>query len=134
MHQVACHSHDNTPECIATSDTQALSGGPLDVAALQAAFDGVIARQASLRTSFADLAGMPVQTVASAAPFALRQVDLSALACQAREAQVATLVHTETALALDLAVAPLMLAMLVLGIYPALVLNLINVGVVRLFQ
>jgi len=33
-----------------------------------------------------------------------------------------------------LAVAPLMVAMLVLGIYPALVLNLINVGVVRLFQ
>jgi NADH-quinone oxidoreductase subunit M len=33
-----------------------------------------------------------------------------------------------------LAVAPLMLAMLVLGIYPALVLNMINVGVVRLFQ
>ena len=33
-----------------------------------------------------------------------------------------------------LAVAPLMVGMLVLGIYPALVLNLINVGVVRLFQ
>ena len=33
-----------------------------------------------------------------------------------------------------LAVAPLMVAMLVLGIYPALVLNVINVGVVRLFQ
>jgi NADH-quinone oxidoreductase subunit M len=33
-----------------------------------------------------------------------------------------------------LAVAPLMLAMLVLGVYPALVLNLINRGVVRLFQ
>ncbi len=33
-----------------------------------------------------------------------------------------------------LAVAPLMLGMLVLGIYPALVLNVINVGVVRLFQ
>jgi NADH-quinone oxidoreductase subunit M len=33
-----------------------------------------------------------------------------------------------------LAVGPLMVAMLVLGIYPALVLNLINVGVVRLFQ
>ncbi len=32
------------------------------------------------------------------------------------------------------AVAPLMIAMLVLGIFPSLVLNLINVGVVRLFQ
>ncbi len=32
------------------------------------------------------------------------------------------------------AVAPLMIAMLVLGIFPSVVLNLINVGVVRLFQ
>jgi NADH-quinone oxidoreductase subunit M len=33
-----------------------------------------------------------------------------------------------------LAVAPLMIAMLVLGIFPSIVLNMINVGVVRLFQ
>jgi NADH-quinone oxidoreductase subunit M len=33
-----------------------------------------------------------------------------------------------------LAVAPLMLGMLIIGIYPAVVLNIINTGVVRLFQ
>jgi NADH-quinone oxidoreductase subunit M len=33
-----------------------------------------------------------------------------------------------------LAVAPLMVGMLVIGIFPAVVLNIINVGVVRLFQ
>jgi NADH-quinone oxidoreductase subunit M len=41
---------------------------------------------------------------------------------------------TDISLPEVLAVAPLMIAMLVLGIYPALVLNLINVGVVRMFQ
>lgn len=87
--------------------------GQLDFAALQAAFEGVIARQASLRTSFSEQAGKPVQTVAAHVPFTIRQVDLSMLDFATRESRVRAMVETETALPIDLGIAPLMRATVV---------------------
>lgn len=86
--------------------------GPLDITALQGAFDGVIARQASLRTAFSELDGKPVQTVTAHAPFAIDLRDLSALPADVRAAQVELVVNTETAVPIDLGVAPLMRAIL----------------------
>ncbi len=51
--------------------------GPLDVAALQAALDRIVARHEALRTRFASHEGRPVQSIGEAAGFALAQQDLS---------------------------------------------------------
>ncbi|WP_260636943.1 non-ribosomal peptide synthase/polyketide synthase [Streptomyces angustmyceticus] len=52
--------------------------GPLDRAALSRALDAVVARHESLRTTFDDIDGRPVQTVHPAAPVPLPVRDLAA--------------------------------------------------------
>ena len=51
--------------------------GPLDVPALRAALDGLVARHPSLRTRFPAVDGRPVPVVDPPAPLALHVVDLS---------------------------------------------------------
>jgi amino acid adenylation domain-containing protein len=61
--------------------------GPLDAAALNAAFDGLVARHESLRTVFRAAAdGTVGQWILPASRFALRQIDLRELPASAREA------------------------------------------------
>ncbi len=87
--------------------------GPIDVPAMQAAFEAAVARQASLRTGFYELAGKPVQSVAPHAAITLRLVDLSSLGDDKRESAADQFVTDESARPFDLAAPPLMRATLV---------------------
>ncbi|HSU14720.1 MAG TPA: amino acid adenylation domain-containing protein [Longimicrobium sp.] len=62
--------------------------GPLDVAALRGALDAVVARHETLRTTFAERDGVPVQIVHPPAPFPLATLDLSHLPGEEREAEL----------------------------------------------
>ncbi len=53
-------------------------GGSLHTGALEGALASIVARHESLRTTFADIEGRPMQIVSPVAPFSLRMVELSA--------------------------------------------------------
>ena len=88
--------------------------GPLDVPALARALDALRERHESLRTTFAmdDAAGQPVQVIHPHAPVPLEVDDLSGLAQEAREAEVARRVHEDANTGFDLVAGPLMRARL----------------------
>ncbi len=82
--------------------------GPLDQAALQAAWGCVVERQACLRTRFEDLDGQPVQIVEPAARLSWGEVqDLSGLDDASRKLALQTGVNALMATPLPLHVAPL---------------------------
>ena len=82
--------------------------GKLDVAAVQATLDRLVARHESQRTYFVDREGVPYQQMAPAdCGFALRHEDLSALPADEREAAVAALTREEAHAPFDLAHGPL---------------------------
>ncbi|HEX6096257.1 MAG TPA: non-ribosomal peptide synthase/polyketide synthase [Thermoanaerobaculia bacterium] len=82
--------------------------GKLDVAALQATLDGLVARHEVLRTSFAEIDGVPYQQIAPAdRGFALGHEDLSALSADEREAAVARLTVEEARAPFDLSAGPM---------------------------
>jgi amino acid adenylation domain-containing protein len=87
--------------------------GKLDVAAVQATLDRLIARHESQRTYFVDREGVPYQQMAPAdCGFALRHEDLSALPAEERDAAVAALTTEEANAPFDLAHGPLIRARL----------------------
>ncbi|HSU81101.1 MAG TPA: amino acid adenylation domain-containing protein, partial [Thermoanaerobaculia bacterium] len=61
--------------------------GPLDVRALRAALDGIVRRHESLRTTFPEAGGEPVQRVHPPAPFPLAEEDLAGAADPEAEAR-----------------------------------------------
>jgi natural product biosynthesis luciferase-like monooxygenase protein/amino acid adenylation domain-containing protein/FkbM family methyltransferase len=77
--------------------------GPLDTAALAAAFTWVTGRHEILRTSFPERAGRPVQAVAPAAPFRLPEEDLGGLPDAVAERQCRQRAAEEVRLPFDLA-------------------------------
>jgi amino acid adenylation domain-containing protein len=82
--------------------------GKLDVDALQATLDRVVARHESLRTSFPVSGGVPSQQIAPEdCGFALQREDLSALSADEREAMVATRTAEEARAPFDMSVGPL---------------------------
>ncbi|HET8797068.1 MAG TPA: condensation domain-containing protein, partial [Thermoanaerobaculia bacterium] len=82
--------------------------GRLDVDALRAALDRLVARHESLRTTFDDVDGVPFQRFASAdCGFALRQSDLRALSAEEREKAVAVRAAEEARAPFDLCTGPL---------------------------
>ncbi|MCD0244452.1 amino acid adenylation domain-containing protein, partial [Xanthomonas melonis] len=82
--------------------------GTLDVAALQATLDRIVARHESLRTCFVQGEDGPVQQFApETIGFALEQVDLSALSHDAQQAVVEQRSAQEALAPFDLAVGPL---------------------------
>jgi amino acid adenylation domain-containing protein len=85
--------------------------GTLDVSALAAALDGVVRRHGSLRTTFAERAGKPVQLVHPAAPTGLgqiwlRRIDLSALPAAVAETETGRLAAQESTRPFDLTTGP----------------------------
>jgi hypothetical protein len=82
--------------------------GVLDVAALERALGEVVRRHESLRTTFREEAGKPVQVVASHAPLSVPLVDLSELPEAEREAQ--RLAAADARRPFDLSQGPLMRA------------------------
>ena len=88
--------------------------GALDVSALGAALDGIVARHEMLRTTFSgDPEGIePVQHVAPPRPLLLPLLDLSALPAEHREAEALRLTDREAARPFDLRRGPLVRAAL----------------------
>ena len=86
--------------------------GRLDPRALAAALDAIVGRQASLRTTFAERNGRPVQVVHPPAPVPLPRVDLSALPLPRAEAEARRLAAQESSRPFDLAAGPLFRALL----------------------
>ncbi|HEX8905661.1 MAG TPA: condensation domain-containing protein, partial [Longimicrobiaceae bacterium] len=81
--------------------------GALDAAALERALGEVVRRHESLRTTFADSDGGPVQVIAPADGFALPVEDLSPLAEPEREDELLRRVGDEAARPFDLETGPL---------------------------
>ena len=80
--------------------------GPLDVAAVEAAFNELLERHEVLRTSYATIEGRPVQVVHPHRHYAVPLVDLSALAEDEREAAAFNLSNQDAQLAVDITAAP----------------------------
>ena len=86
--------------------------GGLDTAALRAALGGLVRRHESLRTTFAERGGAPVQVVHPAAGVAVPAVDLRGLVPTAREREAGRLAREEALRPFDLARGPLLRATL----------------------
>ncbi|HWM06579.1 MAG TPA: condensation domain-containing protein, partial [Actinophytocola sp.] len=82
--------------------------GPLDVAALRAAFTAAVARHESLRTTFAVHDGNPVQVVGPPAAVPIDVTDLSTLPPDEATARAVALAKAEAALPFDLERGPLL--------------------------
>jgi amino acid adenylation domain-containing protein len=82
--------------------------GALDVRALEQTFDELLRRHESLRTTFDDADGLPVQVISESAELPLTLLDLSALPEQEREAEAARLADEEVRRPFDIARGPLM--------------------------
>ncbi|MBL8986310.1 MAG: amino acid adenylation domain-containing protein [Gemmatimonadetes bacterium] len=78
--------------------------GPLDIAALERALATIQARHESLRTTFREIDGEPVQVINPEVTFRLAVVDLRAIAIEKREEDLAARLRAETHRPFDLAV------------------------------
>ncbi|MET0395626.1 MAG: amino acid adenylation domain-containing protein, partial [Longimicrobiaceae bacterium] len=87
-------------------------GGALDVAALERALGEIVRRHETLRTTFADADGSPVQVIAPSGGFALPVEDLSAAGEADREAALGRRAGDEARRAFDLSAGPLFRAAL----------------------
>jgi amino acid adenylation domain-containing protein len=82
--------------------------GALDVAALGRAFDHLVARHETLRTTFSERDGLPVQVISAPSQFTLPVTDLSHLPVAERETEVRRLYDEEVATPFDLTAGPLL--------------------------
>ncbi len=87
--------------------------GELDAAVLCRALGEILRRHEALRTRFEAREGRPFQVISPVVPPALPQVDLTALAAGAREAELPRLIQVEALRPFDLARGPLFRATLV---------------------
>ncbi|MEW5929506.1 MAG: amino acid adenylation domain-containing protein [Gemmatimonadota bacterium] len=82
--------------------------GALDVAALRASLDALVRRHETLRTTFAEQDGAPVQVIHPPAGVALVELDLGELPPPGREAEAERLAAEEALRPFDLARGPLL--------------------------
>jgi amino acid adenylation domain-containing protein len=87
--------------------------GRLDVAALRAAFAALVRRHETLRTSFPEQGGRPVQAVADAGEAGVPRVDLEGLPGERRDLEARRLTVEEASRPFDLRQGPLVRARLV---------------------
>ncbi|MFL6199847.1 MAG: amino acid adenylation domain-containing protein [Thermoanaerobaculia bacterium] len=81
--------------------------GPVSMAAVAAALDGIVRRHAAWRTAFPLVDGRPVQRVAPPRPQPLALIDLTGLPAERREAEALRLVGEGTAAPFPLETGPL---------------------------
>ncbi|WP_122425431.1 non-ribosomal peptide synthetase [Pseudomonas viridiflava] len=86
--------------------------GPLDVAVLESALNGLVARHEILRTTFRSVDGEPCQVVHAAMPLALSVTDLRSAAEAERETIIRAAVERDAKSPFDLAHGPLFRASL----------------------
>jgi amino acid adenylation domain-containing protein len=86
--------------------------GTLSTQALRDAFNGVVARHESLRTTFAEIDGRPMQVIAGSRSFELPLIDLGDLPEAGRESEVQRVIRDEAQRPFDLARGPLIRAAL----------------------
>jgi amino acid adenylation domain-containing protein/FkbM family methyltransferase len=82
--------------------------GKLNVSALERTFGEIVRRHESLRTSFVEIEGDPVQLIAEAQPLTLQVIDLSHLDAEERWAELQRCAQREVRQPFDLSHAPLM--------------------------
>jgi thioesterase domain-containing protein len=82
--------------------------GRLDPGALAAALNEIVRRHGSLRTTFAERGGQPVQVVHEPSPVPLPRLDLSALPASAADAEARRLALQESSRPFDLTAGPLL--------------------------
>ncbi|MGQ9367584.1 amino acid adenylation domain-containing protein [Azospirillum sp. ST 5-10] len=87
--------------------------GPLDRDALRASLSALVERHPALRTRFAEAAGGPIQVEVPPAPVPLDVVDLAHLPPHAREPALRQHAEAEAQRPFDLALAPLLRAVLI---------------------
>ncbi|MCP4659026.1 MAG: non-ribosomal peptide synthetase, partial [bacterium] len=87
--------------------------GRLDAAVLARTLNEIVRRHGTLRTTFANAGGQPVQVIAPALDLELPVFDLRALAPAARETEARRLITAETRRPFDLSRGPLLRAILV---------------------
>jgi alpha-ketoglutarate-dependent taurine dioxygenase len=87
-------------------------GGPLSFSAMERSVNEIVQRHESLRTTFAEVEGQPVQTVAQPTAVQLPLRDLSHLPHQQREAEALRLAAEEARRPFNLAQGPLLRATL----------------------
>ncbi|WP_300035381.1 condensation domain-containing protein [uncultured Roseobacter sp.] len=81
--------HRLAPDSPAYNVEAALPLGTIDTAVLEAAINGVVERHGSLRTTFVEVDGEPVQKVATELHVPLEQIDLSTLPASLRDKRLA---------------------------------------------
>ncbi|CAG1004937.1 partial nonribosomal peptide synthetase DhbF, partial [Anaerolineales bacterium] len=102
LSQLAPNSSDyNIPEAIQLT-------GPLNVAALEQAFNEIVRRHESLRTTFATVSGHPRQVIAPALTISLPVIDLHALPDTVRKAELHRVSTAEAQRSFDLTHGPLL--------------------------
>lgn len=86
--------------------------GRLSVPALRDSLSKVVARHESLRTTFAEIDGEPMQVIAPSRSFELQTTDLSALPPAERESEAEEMIRVEASRPFDLAAGPIIRAVL----------------------
>jgi amino acid adenylation domain-containing protein/FkbH-like protein len=87
--------------------------GLLNVAALDAVMSEIVRRQESLRTTFANIDGQPVQVVRPAFEPPLSLIDLSWVPSSSREAAAFEIINSQAAMAFDIGRGPLFRVVLI---------------------
>jgi len=87
--------------------------GQFNISVIEQTLTEIVRRHETLRTTFAEVDGQPVQIIAPPRPVSLPVVDLSTLSDGRREAQVKRLMKEETEHSFDLQAGPLMRVRLV---------------------
>jgi non-ribosomal peptide synthetase component F/acyl carrier protein len=81
--------------------------GPIDEELLAASLAVIVARHGALRTTFAQIGGVPAQVVADSLELPIEHIDLRGLAAEARKAEALSVAREAARRAFDLASGPL---------------------------